>query len=753
MAEVYDRNASEVYAAGSQLGGDVARFTILVATLIAERIVEERRQRYEAAQRQAEARAAQMAERVRAERAAVQPLLSGVHQERFWRDADPRRIGQAWQAASEWAGSDPYAAYTLDVLRENLHERFGIETPQWPVGGGELSRILTVADPEFRKVLQEARAAAEAEREVSYAVIVRDLNDPTRVVSRTEMRVPAGMPIDAVAGRAYDEWARSANGAEATDRHDQYAVELVENTGNSRAAHVPAATLRGDRAEEVQADAESWRQAVVEGTEQASETELLYALSVEVERLAQEEDRRLARRTEYAARLEDDGLDAQTRARLARNVAAIDEGLPGLRQQQADIALRMAVTTATLRGENPQHVLDSARLRESLDAEWWDTASAAEIAGAWQYVGGWQEGRARDDAQAFLRENLAEHHGLTVPETVDSDGIAALFGGRQAPGPATRIEAQGEALRAQAQALFTESYDAFNEAARLNVHAVRFPEGHPQRTRYEQQASTLVTEAMAVGGQGLTLHDQGVWLSDQDLGVRAQVWQGRGAQVAQNLADEYAARWGQPLHPEARQQLAAVAKEVEEDAQAWQVLASPGSTDPGTVVISSTSVVSSESVVYSESSPAPAAAARRVSLRAFTAECRKYRTGELTLPPGGDLYTTVWEELGQPKTPRDAARGEDAERGAGTETDGSSGQESGEEPRGFEPDPNEQRRQAADAALDELSDTEAAAAARVAAQAFPEGAEAATAVSVANGPRSAGNGRDMGRERGSDIER
>ncbi|MGW1674601.1 hypothetical protein [Streptomyces sp. NPDC002324] len=747
MAEVYDRNASEVYAAGSQLGGDVARLTILVATLIAERIVEERRQRYEAAQRDAEARAAQMAERLRAERAAVQPVLSGVHQERFWRDADPRRIGQAWQAASEWAASDPYAAYTLEVLRENLRERFGIETPHWPVGGGELSRILTVADPEFRQVLQEARKAAEAEREVSYVVLVRDLNDPSRVVSRSEIRVPAGMPVDAVAGRAYAEWARSAAGAEANDRGERYAVELVENTGDPRAAHVPAAVLRGDRVEEVLAEAESWRRAAVEGTEQATDNEMIYALAVELDRLTEEEDRRLSRRSEYAARLETEGLDDRTRSRLAGNVASIDEGLPGLRQQQADTALRLAVVTATLRGENPGHVVDAARLRESLDVEWWETASAAEIAGAWRYVEGWQEGQARDDAHSFLRGSLAQHHGLEVPETIDADGVAALFGGSQAPGPATRIVAQGEALRAQAQELFAESYSAFEQAARLNDNAGRLPEGHPQRTRYEQQASTLVTEAMAVGGQGLAMHDQGVWLSDQDLGVKAQAFQGRGAQVTQNLADEYQARWGKPLHPEARQRLAAVVQEVAADAQAWQVLASPGSANPAEVV-TSTRVVSSVSVVRQE----PAVTARRVPFHAFTAECRKFRTGERTLPPGADVYSTVWEELGQPKSTREPGSGETG-RGTDAGADEAAGQRAEEEPREFEADPNAERRQAADAALAELGDTEVAEAVRVAAQAFPEGAEAATAVPAARGARSAGNGRESGRERGAGIER
>ncbi|MGW2725087.1 DNA translocase FtsK [Streptomyces sp. NPDC001492] len=578
MSEYYDQNASEVYASGSQLSNEVARLVILVATLVAERMVEERRRQYREAQRQAEARAEMLAERLRAERAAVQPVLRSVHQDRFWRDADPKRLGQAWQAASEWAAGDPYAAHTLEVLRENLRQRFGIDAPVWPIEGAELSRILTVADPAFRKTLQDARESAEARGgRASYAVIIRDLNDPTRIVWRSAQTVAAGMPVDEAAARAYERWSTSPEGAEAADRHSQYQVELIENTGNPVSAQVPASRLRGDRVGEVLAEAESWRRAVVAGTEQASDDELLYALMVEVGELSEEEDRRRTRRAEYAARLDDATLDERTRARLVGNVAAIDEGLVTLRRQQADTALRLAAHTASMNGENPQHVHDAARLRENLDQGFWETASAAEIVGAFEYVDTWQAGQAKEDAQRFLRERLADVHGLTVPQDVTPDGIGALFGGRDMPGPAARIRAQGDALRVQAQAYFEQSYDLFNRAARLQEQAETFPEGHPSRNRFTQQAETLSAEASAVGAYGLSLHDQGVWLSSREERVARAVGNGTGAQAAEQLAADFEEQWGRPLDsvPHRFADMQSAAAEPQDFAKAARTAAGP----------------------------------------------------------------------------------------------------------------------------------------------------------------------------------
>ncbi|WP_328643934.1 hypothetical protein [Streptomyces canus] len=777
-----DRDASEVYAAGGQLSSEVTRLVILMAVLIAERKVEERRRQYEEATRQAEVRAEMLAEKIRAERAAVQPVLRAVHQERFWRDADPKRLGQAWQAAAEWAASDPYAAHTLEVLRDTLRERFGINTPAWPIEGAELARILTVSDPGFRKQLQDARDAAEGHGQVSYAVVVRDLEDPTRIVSRSEVTVPAGMPVDAVAARAYEAWSGSAEGAESADRHDRYAVELMENTGGDQSMQTPAAQLRGDRSEEVLAEAESWRQAVVAGTEQASDEEVLYALTVEVDQLTQEEDRRLSRRAEYAGRLENPDLDDRTRARLLGNVAAIDEGMVTLRRQQSDTALRLAGLTASLKGENPDHVHEAARLRESLDQGFWETASASEIAGAWEHVAAWQPGQAKEDMQEFMRERLAAEHGLTLPQDVTGDGIAALFGGRDVPGPAARLRAQGDGLRVRAQAYFDQSHELFERANRLTEKAAEFEEGHPARNRFERQAETLMTEATASGAKGLSLHDQGLWLSSREPGVTAAVWAGNGAEAAEQIAAEFAERWGHPLDDSAQQGADATAA-------VSTAAGTEGPTGPVLLMASGYTVSVHTAAPGQESAglsfgPSGAAEVMRAEYEAYwgtpmppAAQKQLTDAIEQVTLSGSALHQSptviVGEVLDRKETSSETESESGDEGGFGGRFDGDDGwrPEPREKPEfsfipgGPEPQADAvdgpqseadqryaERQEQAGQALSAMTDQEAAKALLVASQAFPESPEAATARPASSG-RSAGPAGGAGRERSPGIER
>ncbi|WP_125264868.1 hypothetical protein [Streptomyces alboflavus] len=587
MAQQFDQETRELHQAFSQTLADAVRLAILVATLVAEHRVEQREREF-ARQQEAEAAQARAAmEQLRAERAAAEPLLRAVHQERFWRGADARRIGRAWQAASEWAGSDPYAAFTLDVLRKELAERLGIEVPAWPVQGAELSRFVTVSDPEFRTVLEQGRAAAESSGEASYVVLVRDLQDEFQTAGRWTVNVPRGMRPETAAAREFEKWAAGDGAAQVGERGTAtFVVELVENTGEVRAAHVPAVQLSGDRASEVLASDVAWQRALVSGAEQGSDAELLYALDGELERLEAEERHRQARRTEYAERLETEALAPADRKRLEGNVAAIDEGLPGLRQQQADTALRMAATSAGLRGEDPRHVYDAAQLRESLDDGWWTTASAREVAGVWEHVEGWSPGQAREGMHAWLREEIEQHHHILVPREASADVVAGLYGGRDMPGVATPLTHQGEVLREQSRALFEESWADLDRAHRL------YAEADEQSGRYadelRRQAAMTTERGLHTHGHAALFEEQAQWMDEQAPETMGRIYQEGNAQAAEALAAEFEARWGRPLGAEAREQLTEAVSQVQQGGALWTVQAGAGSVDPvvipGTVV-------------------------------------------------------------------------------------------------------------------------------------------------------------------------
>lgn len=768
MSEYPGREAHEVYAAGSQLANDTARLAILVATLIAEQIAENRRRKYVTEAAASEARAAAQAERLRAERAAAQPLLSAVHQERFWRDADPARIGRSWQAAAEWAASDPYAAHTLATLRENLRERFGVEVPEWPLAGADLSRVLAVADPSFRRVLQDARDGAAAAGRVSYAVTISDLNDPSRILHTSELTVPAGMSVDEAAARAYDRWATSAEGAVAADRHDQYAVQLSENTGEARSSLTPAATLRGDRVGQVLAEAESRRRAIVEGTEEASDAELAHALAVELDQLTQEEDRRRARRGEYAARLTDPSISDQDRKRLAGNVAAIDEGLHSLHRRQADAALRLAATTAAMRGENPRHVYDAARLRESLDPGWWSTASAGEIAGAWEYVHGWSPGNARDEMQTMLREEVMSRYGVPIGMEARGADVAASFGGARMPGPATRLRDQGEVLREQAGALFDLSVDAFSKASAASDHGQKFPEEDPARAQTEGQTAYYMARAAAYGAEGLDLLDRGTWLYDQDEGATAAALGGAGAVVVEQLAAEYEERFGRPLHPQAREQLREAAAEVHRTVNEWQVQGTEGSANPAEFKVIPGYVVA-EAEPWRPDPETLREAAQAVVDAQFGStsmlerklhlsydEAARYmgeleRLGIISAADGRGRNVLVQAHderyvqlLRDGESDRPMAPGAQQRADALNVSLGIPPQGAREADRRYE-----ERAAAADEVLADLGDQEAAGAVSVAAQGFPQSPDVVTDSPPVSARSGQGNGPQLGRERGN----
>ncbi|MFF1569897.1 hypothetical protein ACFVY1_41970 [Streptomyces sp. NPDC058293] len=206
---------------------------------------------------------------------------------------------------------------------------------------------------------------------MSYSVIIRDRDDPYAIAYQGEAAVSAAVSADEAAARVYTDWATGSGADTVQGREDRFEVELRENTGASASVAVPAAVLVSGLAPEVLAAAEARRRAMVTGTETGTDAELLLALTEQLDRLEAEEALRTTRREEYAGRLAEPGLSDADRRRLQGNIAAIDSGLPGLRQEQADTALRAAATSAQMRGENPANVYAGARLSESLDEGWW----------------------------------------------------------------------------------------------------------------------------------------------------------------------------------------------------------------------------------------------------------------------------------------------------------------------------------------------------------------------------------------------
>ncbi|MFJ8166511.1 hypothetical protein ACIRBY_37105 [Streptomyces sp. NPDC096136] len=681
----YDDSTRDVYDATTEAMAETIRLLILVAALAAEMAVEAREERLRLAREAEDERARAAWERMQAERASAEPLLRVAHQERFWEEPDPQRIARSWQAAAEWAAhGDPYAVLTLEHMRGELKNRFGIEVPQWDVNGEDLARLLALSDPAYRQVLEQGRAAAEALEGVSYAVVIRDADNPYAVAFQGSVSAPRGRAPGAVAAAEFQSWASGAGAEPTKGREGRFVTEIVENTGDVNAGHVPAAVVLGDQTAEILAEETERLHAIVAGTHtNATPSELLYALSVELEALEAEEWRRIGRREDYLKRMEMESAtsaDERRLQRLERNVADTSEGISKLRQERADTALRMAATAAEIRGENPARVYEAARLTDTLDDGWWATASAQEIAGVWEHVQQWEAGQARESMQAVLVAGVERQHGVVLPPRASPDMVAGLFGGQDRPGPAATLSARGEALRAEAQRAFEQSFDAFTRATRLEKEAAA--QSGPYADELRVEAARLVEEATRTGERGLQLQDQGKWLDREADPAVVRMYADNSGQAAETLAAEFEARWGRPLAPDARGQLTEAVE---------QIYGNPFA------------------VPTQVSAPREAGASPAVS-------SVEVQHGASTNPAG--LVAIPVQAA--------AAVAEDLEEAA-------DGQE-------------DERRAAAAEALSGMGDAEAAEAARLGALGYPRGAEAATERTPAKDTGRVAEGREHGRQ-------
>ncbi|WP_198359152.1 hypothetical protein [Streptomyces fildesensis] len=573
MSQTYQNETEEVYAASMEAVAESIRLAITIAALIAESVVRAREREYERERQASEERSRQSAERLRAERAAADPLLRAAWQERFWKDADPRRIGRTWQAASEWAGADPYAAATLEHLREQLKERFGIDVPNWPVGGVELARMITFTDRDFRAMLDKARAVAEESPGTSFIIIIRDREDPYRPAYQGEAVAAPGMPAEVLGAEEFLRWAADRDIGDGS----RFTVEVIENTGDLDPVRVPAAVLSAEQVQPVLAAEQDRQRRILSGTEEATDAERLYVLTSELDRLQADEKLRLSRQAEYQARLDTDpSLSDAERRRLTENVEAVNIGVSELQAQQAAIGVQIQATTAALRGENPAHEVQARTLSESLDAGWWSTASAEEIAGVWAHVDGWQEGRARDEIRSQLRQSIADHHGLIVPADADAEMIAELFGGREEPGPAVPLSIQAQQLDDQAQALYEAAFDEFAAARELDNDAEQLSPEEAEKLR--AVGERLRQQATDDHGAAEQLTEQSRWLERRAQTGTAEAYTQGSAEPLARLRQEYAERWGRPPQPEAMETLA---EEAERGFGTGPVIiASPGAEDP-----------------------------------------------------------------------------------------------------------------------------------------------------------------------------
>lgn len=159
---------------------DVVDGGLRQSLLIGSRIAETLARRRQESQRQEEHAATQAAyeanARLTAERSAARAALAPVDKEQWWDKAQPRDIATAYTAAESWKKQDPVALAAAEKIRQEVFNRYGIDTRDVGADAAYLeSGIQTVTTERARQDAlqrsQEETRAAAAEHEKAMALL------------------------------------------------------------------------------------------------------------------------------------------------------------------------------------------------------------------------------------------------------------------------------------------------------------------------------------------------------------------------------------------------------------------------------------------------------------------------------------------------------------------------------------------------------------------------------------------------------
>jgi hypothetical protein len=137
---------NEAFTGGLQIA-------LTVAGRIAENHAREREQQQRDAQALSEQAARELQARLDGERSAARATFAPAERDEWWERAGAEEIGRTWEAANTWKDIDPDASRTVDVMREQLRERFGVDVNE-----------LRVDPTAVREALETHRQAAAGQR-------------------------------------------------------------------------------------------------------------------------------------------------------------------------------------------------------------------------------------------------------------------------------------------------------------------------------------------------------------------------------------------------------------------------------------------------------------------------------------------------------------------------------------------------------------------------------------------------------------
>lgn len=201
------------------LGG--FRQSLVLASQVAERLARARQESMRQRQDQVDRSQIEAQRQITAERTAMRATVAPTEHDRWWDQAKPDQVVEAYQAAEAWKDHDPQALAASERINQEVGRRYGVNTHD--LNG----------DSQYLRSAVEAQRAEQARPQA-----VRDHQGSMALIA---------------AAQAEEIRANAAALRSEVERHqvpEDYLAnpELVEALNNSREATGPEATAEADRA-------------------------------------------------------------------------------------------------------------------------------------------------------------------------------------------------------------------------------------------------------------------------------------------------------------------------------------------------------------------------------------------------------------------------------------------------------------------------------------------------------------------------
>lgn len=173
--------------------------TLRVAMTVAGRMAETRARAREQQQRDAQAASQQdgreLAARLTAERAAARAALAPVEREEWWQRAQPAEIAHAWETANAWKEIDPDVARTVDRLRGQVRERYGLDVENLAADPSAVAAALAARDRDDRSAIAERANARSEQTEATLLLAAADRADHDAETGQRDAVEDAGLHV------------------------------------------------------------------------------------------------------------------------------------------------------------------------------------------------------------------------------------------------------------------------------------------------------------------------------------------------------------------------------------------------------------------------------------------------------------------------------------------------------------------------------------------------------------------------------